>query len=114
MNVVCEIQGEVGIAKLAGQLTAATVETFKSQLATWQALTPTTVNLVIDMSAVDFMDSAGLGALIATLKHATDVGGDVRIAALQKKPRMVFDITRAFKIFDIHDTVMDAVRSYSA
>jgi anti-sigma B factor antagonist len=97
---------------VSGQLTAANVDAFRDQLAVWHASEEGVVNFVIDMSGCDFLDSAGLGTLIATLKRITERGGDMKIAALQKKPRMVFEITRAYKIFEIFDTVDDAVQSY--
>ena len=57
------------------------------------------------------MDSAGLGSLIAALKRITERGGDMKLACLQKKPRMVFEITRAYKVFEIFDTIEEALKS---
>lgn len=114
MNVVCVKRNNIGIIKATGQLTAASVETFREQVSSWQDLELDVVNFALDMSEVDFMDSAGLGSLIATLKRVTERGGDMKVAALQKKPRMVFEITRAYKIFETYDTVEDAIHSYSA
>lgn len=114
MNVVCQKNGDIGIIKATGQLTAASVEAFREQVSSWQQLEDKVIHFALDMSGVDFMDSAGLGALIATLKHITERGGDMKIASLQKKPRMVFEITRAYKIFEIYDTVDDAVNSYTS
>lgn len=113
MNVVCEKQNGIGIIKASGQLTAGSVETFTEQVSAWKDLEPEISNFVLDMSEVDFMDSAGLGSLIATLKKVTERGGDMKIASLQKKPRMVFEITRAYKIFEIYDTVDDGIVSYA-
>jgi anti-sigma B factor antagonist len=59
------------------------------------------------------MDSAGLGTLIAVLKRITERGGDMKIACLQKKPRMVFEITRAYKVFEIYDTVDEALKNFN-
>ncbi len=35
----------------------------------------------------------------------------MKLASLQKKPRMVFEITRAYKVFEIFDTVEEAVKA---
>jgi len=113
MSVVCKRENDIGIINLSGPLTAATVEAFREQLAAWQASEADVKNFVFDLSSVDFMDSAGLGALIAALKRITEHGGDMKLACLQKKPRMVFEITRAYKVFDIFDTVKEAVASCS-
>jgi anti-sigma B factor antagonist len=109
MSVACTKENGIGIITLSGPLTAATVEAFREQLASWQASEADVKNFVFDLAAVDFMDSAGLGALIAALKRITEHGGDMKLASLQKKPRMVFEITRAYKVFEIYDTVAEAV-----
>jgi anti-sigma B factor antagonist len=102
----------IGIIKINEALTAATVDAFREQLSTWQAAEAEVKNFVIDLEDVDFMDSAGLGTLIAVLKRVTEQGGDMKVACLQKKPRMVFEITRAYKVFEIFDTVDEAVKTF--
>jgi len=112
MVVTCSKECGIGVIRIDKALTSATVDTFRAQLARWQSGEPDVKNYVIDLSQVDFMDSAGLGTLIATLKRITEVGGDMKIASLQKKPRMVFEITRAYKVFEIYDTVDDALNMF--
>ena len=69
-------------------------------------------NFVFDLSGVDFMDSTGLGSVVSCLKAAVENDGNIKIASLQPKTRMVFEITRAYKIFDIFDDIDSAVESY--
>ena len=69
-------------------------------------------NFVFDMAGCEFIDSTGLGTIVACLKSASQGGGDIHIANLQDKPRMVFDITRAHKIFHIFDDLDAAVMSF--
>jgi anti-sigma B factor antagonist len=104
--------GDIGIVQVGKPLTAASVDTFRDQLASWQDAERDIKNFVIDLEPVDFMDSAGLGTLIAVLKRISERGGDMKIACLQKKPRMVFEITRAYKVFEIYDAVEDAVKAF--
>lgn len=102
----------IGIIEVDSALTAATVDTFREQLASWQAVEPDVINYIINLEKVDFMDSAGLGTLIAVLKKVTERGGDLKVACLQKKPRMVFEITRAYKVFEIYDSVQEALAGF--
>jgi anti-sigma B factor antagonist len=113
MIVTCSKERGVGVIQVDKQLTSATVDTFREQLSSWQSGEPDVVNYVIDLKQVDFMDSAGLGTLIAVLKRITERGGDMKIACLQKKPRMVFEITRAYKVFEIYDTVDEALKNFN-
>ncbi len=112
MIVACSKDQGIGVIRVSNALSAATVDTFREQLASWQAVEVNVKNYVIDLKQVDFMDSAGLGTLIAVLKRITERGGDLKIACLQKKPRMVFEITRAYKVFEIYDTVDEALKMF--
>jgi len=47
--------------------------------------------------------------MVFILQRNFDNGGDIKIAKLQGKARIVFDITKAYKIFDIFDSVEEAV-----
>ena len=112
MVLNCSIMNGVGVVQVGQALTAATADQFRDQLARWQETERGLKNYLIDLKQVDFLDSAGLGTLIAVLKRAMEQGGDLKIANLQKKPRMVFEITRAYKVFKIYDTVEEALRAF--
>jgi len=113
MLVNCSRTNDIGVIQVCNALTAATVDSFRDQLSSWQDAEKDIKNFVIDLEQVDFMDSAGLGTLIAVLKRVTERGGDMKIANLQKKPRMVFEITRAYKVFEIYETVEDALKGFA-
>lgn len=111
MNISTEIRDGKGIVTLSGPLTAAGVDTFREQMHRWMDENQANRQIVLDADGMEFIDSAGLGVLIALLKRATERGGDIRIARLQSKARIVFEITRAFKMFEIFDTVEEALRA---
>ena len=111
--IECTKQKGIGVIRVNSALTAATVDAFREQLADWQDRERDVKDFVVDLGPVDFMDSAGLGTLIASLKRISERGGDMKLACLQKKPRMVFEITRAYKVFEIYDSVDDALRAFS-
>ena len=64
---------------------------------------------MLDLSGMESLDSTGLGTLIGALKLVGEKGGDIKIASLQKRPRLVFEITRSYKVFEIFDTVAEAL-----
>ncbi len=111
MTAVFLIQEGVGSVSITGSLTSATVDTFREQFLAWWQVQPAIRNVVMDLSGVDFLDSAGLGLLVALLKRVSERGGDMKIAGLQKKVRMVFEITRAFKVFEIFETTPEAIQA---
>src|SRR3954447_26755599 len=77
---VLEIQVESStdyvVCRPVGELDAYTVGQFRERLAEL-ASSP---RLLIDLSSVPFMDSAGLGALIGGIRRAREAGGDVAVA----------------------------------
>ena len=70
------------------------------------------VNLVVDMGAVDFIDSSGLGSLVASLRSVNKLGGDIRIASIQDQVRAIFELTRLHRIFEIFDDSTTAAKSF--
>jgi anti-sigma B factor antagonist len=71
------------ICRPVGELDAFTVSQFRQALAEL-AKGP---RLVIDMSGVPFVDSAGLGALIGGIRRARELGGDVVVVC--NRPSLV-------------------------
>ncbi len=68
--------------------------------------------LVADLSQVSYMSSAGLRALLATLKEARQQQGDFRLAAVQTNVQQVLDMSGFSGIFQIFPTVEAAVTSF--
>jgi anti-sigma B factor antagonist len=54
--------------------------------------------LVVDLSATDFIDSSGLGALVASLKAVRRVGGDLRLAATTAQIDTVLKLTNLDRV----------------
>jgi len=65
--------------------------------------------IIINLEAVDYLDSTGLGTLIGGLKRTREAKTRLSIAGMNSRIRRLFDITGIDKIFVIHDTVADAV-----
>ena len=111
MAAAFEVKNGVGLVTMSGPLTAGQVDTFRAEFNNWHMNDETFRNIVLDCHGIDFMDSSGLGALIALLKRVSERGGDLKLARLTKKVRMVLEITRAYKIFQICDTVEEALQA---
>ena len=64
--------------------------------------------LGFDLSGMAHIDSSGLGVLVQVLQKVKAGGGKVVLAALQSGPKIVFDITKVSRVFEIVPTVADA------
>jgi anti-sigma B factor antagonist len=69
--------------------------------------------LLVDLGQVGYIDSAGMGALVASLKHARSVGGDLRLCALQDDVRAIFEMTRLNRAVTIHGTRSEALDAWA-
>jgi anti-sigma B factor antagonist len=70
------------------------------------------VNAVIDFSAVEWMNSRGLGLCITGLITLRNRGGDLRIAGAGKKVKEILDKSQMFAVFKIFPSVDEAVASF--
>ena len=111
MATTLEVKNGVGLVSIIGPLTAGQVDAFRAEFNDWHKAGEDFHNVVMDCHGIEFMDSSGLGVLIALLKRISERGGDLKLARLPKKVRMVFEITRAYKIFQIFDTVEEALKA---
>lgn len=68
--------------------------------------------VLMDLGGVGYIDSSGLGALIAAMKQARAAGGDVRLCALQDDVRGIFELTRLARAMSIHPTRQEALASW--
>ena len=66
------------------------------------------VNLVMDLQAVDFIESTGLGALIGGRRRAHALKGTLRLVCTEQQLLKIFRITGLDKVFAIYDSVDQA------
>jgi anti-sigma B factor antagonist len=59
--------------------------------------------IVIDMQAVEFLDSAGLGILVGGLKRARTRGGDLELVCSNSAVLKPLELTGLDRVFTIHD-----------
>ncbi|MBN1408908.1 MAG: STAS domain-containing protein [Calditrichaceae bacterium] len=69
-------------------------------------------NVIFDLSRSNFVDSSFLGTLVAGLKKCTMNNGDLKIVGLQEPVMSMFELTRLCKIFDILDSVDEAIKAF--
>lgn len=67
--------------------------------------------VILDLTQVDFVDSSGLGAIVAAMKSLGDTAR-MDLAGLSPAVSKVFRLTRMDTVFRLFDTVEDAVRAH--
>jgi anti-sigma B factor antagonist len=92
------------ICRPVGELDAFTVSQFRQTVAELASNS----RLLIDLSAVSFVDSAGLGALIGGIRRTRELGGDVAVACNRPTLIKLLRTTGFDRIVTVADTVEEA------
>jgi anti-sigma B factor antagonist len=68
-------------------------------------------DVVVDLTGVEFLDSAGVGVLVGLFKNSRLRGGRARFCGMSPGVRSVLELIQLDRIFEIYDDVEEAVRS---
>lgn len=67
--------------------------------------------ILLDLSQVEFVDSAGLGAIVAELKSLRSAGGEMKICNVHKTVRALFELVRMHRLVEIFNDRDEALAS---
>jgi anti-anti-sigma factor len=93
-----------------GRLDVAGAPTLKEAIS--EALKNGTPKVILDMEGVSFVDSTGLGSVIAALKQIRSSQGDLRLAAPNQQVRVVLELTTLDRVFPYFSTVEEALAGF--
>lgn len=103
-----EIVDGVTVVAVRGEIDVATAPTLKDRLATYGERGD--AYMVVDLRAVPFLDSTGLGVLIGAARRQREHGGDLHLVATEPRVVKVFEITGLLEMLPIHADVATARR----
>ena len=110
LNGRIEGQDVLVLELLEDNLDASNVREFRDAA---QSLMHEHARVVLDMAGVQFVDSSGLGALIACLRQTNARRGDFRLCAMSRTVRALFELMRMHRVFNIHESRNEAVTSFN-
>jgi anti-sigma B factor antagonist len=67
-------------------------------------------HIVIDMASIELINSSGLGMLVSSLTTMRKLGGTVKLAAVPASALHLLEITRLNTVFELCDSVEEAVQ----
>ena len=110
MEYQFETEGNVLKVSLSGRLVASCSEEFKDAM--FERLKESK-QIVFNLQKMEHVDSSGLGALVSVLQWVNSNGGALKLCCLQPRPKIVFDITKVHRIFEIYSTEAEALAAFS-
>ncbi len=110
MEIAVDRIGDVAVVVVpVEELDAGNTAEFKRDIA--PALEANT-KVVLDLSKLRFLDSSGLGSFLSCLRKLNSRGGDLKLCGMSQQVRMVIELVRMHRIFDIYGTKEEAVRAF--
>ena len=100
----------LAILHLTGRLDLASASNFRNQVT--ELLGDGVSVVVLDLGGVPFVDSSGLGAIVASLKAARQSGSDLRLAGAQDQMRSLLELTTLISVLRPYATVEDAASGH--
>ena len=68
--------------------------------------------IVLNLQAVPYIDSAGLGEIVRTYTTVSRQGGSLKLLGLTKRITDLLSITKLLTVFETYENEADAVRSF--
>ena len=106
MDITRKTSNSINLLQLSGRFDAHEVAPVVAWLK--EQVDAGKVQLVVSLSGVNFIDSTALSTLVQGLKHCREKGGNLHLCNLQQPVRVIFELTRLDKAFNIFATEEEA------
>ena len=100
--VVLDLNGRITLGETAASLRDTIRELLDSQQR----------NILLNLADVSYIDSSGLGQLVASYATVTSHGGQLKLLNLQKKLHELMQVTKLITVFDVYNNEPAALRSF--
>jgi anti-sigma B factor antagonist len=110
MQISTHEQGAVAVVAVNGRVDSATAPDLESALK--KLVETEKTQIVLDLMDVEYMSSAGLRAMVSTLKTVKRVNGDLRVANPSPRVDEVLRLAGLTSIFSIYRSRDEAVQSF--
>jgi anti-sigma B factor antagonist len=68
--------------------------------------------IVLNLAGINYIDSGGLGTLVALYTSAQSAGGSVKLANLTQRVGDLLQVTKLLTVFEVYDSVEEAIKSF--
>jgi anti-sigma B factor antagonist len=109
LTIASQVIADRTVVNVVGELDLYTAPSLKE--AALEAAGQGRSRLILDLTQVPFMDSSGLGVIVACLKHLREIGGDlVLVTAPTSPPSKLLSLTGLDKAIPLFPSLEDALR----
>jgi anti-anti-sigma factor len=109
MEISSRKEKNIPVVSVKGRIDAVTAPEFEKNMS--EFILKGEINLIIDLSNLEYISSAGLRSILATAKKLKAEGGKMLFAGLQGPVEEVFKISGFYSIFSIFDSETTALNN---
>jgi anti-sigma B factor antagonist len=113
MHVEVRKKGDVVIVDMTGRLVGGIGDEILRNVVN-ELLAEDWKKILLNLSGVTAIDSAGIGELVASLKTVSHLGASLRILNLNERVRLALHLGRLLPLFEVHGDEKAAVQSFPA
>ena len=111
MKIAEYVGNNIVIIEPHGRLTMETIQFFRRAIA--KRIDNGWHRLILDLQHIDYLDSAGLGALVHAYTSCKLRGTRLVLVHVMGKNRELLRITKLLTVFDVYETTLEAERSFA-
>lgn len=105
-------QGEIAVVRVTGYVDTTTSHELEKKINA--ILERRVYNIVVDLSGVDYLSSAGWGIFIGEIREMREQGGDLKLAGMSPDVYEVFELLEFQNILESYNTAAEAVGRFEA
>jgi anti-sigma B factor antagonist len=111
LYIVEKLMGGIIVLDMRGRITLGReTETLRSKIK--QLIDAGSRRLILDLGEITYIDSVGLGTLVASLTSMRKQGGDLKLLRLPQGVHQLLQITRLVTVFEIHNSLESALQAF--
>jgi len=114
MQLEQSIVGQVAVVRITGDITLNKGGDVLLKDKVQSLLQQNQKNILLDMSGVSYVDSAGLGELVQAYATTKNRGGALKLVSVTKRLKDLLVVTKLLTVFDTYDSEADGLASFGA
>jgi anti-sigma B factor antagonist len=113
MQIAERDSGRVTVLDLSGKMTLGEGDTLLTDKLR-SLLHQGKKNVLLNLAQVNYVDSAGLGAIVSAYTTVTREGGSLKLANVTKRLQDLLSITKLLTVFETFDSEDEGIRSFKS
>lgn len=107
MQITKELKNGINIISVSGEIDLSNSPKLRDAFKKLEGL-----DLLIDLSAVTYMDSSGVATLVEAMQKVSKNNGKFKLCGLTGEAKNIFEIARLDEVFSIYEDIKSALESF--